>query len=590
MKHVNKKIVLITVTGFVVVVLVIGGILLLSKFGATSEGSTNPPFELVGDKTMSNRKDMVTATGYAVYDTVQQTMDANIDSKNSSDFLTIESIKVKVGDTVSKGDVLFTVTKESFEAAKTYLEEQLSNAENKLAQENLDYKQAVLDAEYNRLNDSQLGDTAKVEYEATVKELKEQISAAKKEYDEAADAISDNPSVIKSNKSTIKSYETKLKAVESELKEAESTSASASSTYKKVVTEYKTVLYTYKYLLQLQNSNTVEVDKLIAEVEQAGANDSESLDRDDANPGEGSKPSGVPQEGYKPMASVSSLTVEALQNRPTDNNNTGISDLLSSVKSKCDSLAKTYRTAKSNNETATAKVSSLTSNKITYTNKISSLKQQNQQLQGEYDQAKNNISSLKSKYQELINKQEAQLVTLKKTYELSVLTSEAAQNTYKKTIATLDESLKTYRDAYNSAKENLDNLTKAFSKYQFIANQSGEIASINYTEGDMIMNGKAPIAYINHTSVSVTVAVSQEDIATLSVGDSAMVMGTSSSGRYSGMIKEIASKPSTESMTNATYNVVVQLAIEDGTSISTSDSLSVIFGGFSMNRPERSTK
>lgn len=46
--------------------------------------------------------------------------------------MTVEEVYASSGDTVSKGDALFKLTDESMEAAKSYYEDAISDAENTL--------------------------------------------------------------------------------------------------------------------------------------------------------------------------------------------------------------------------------------------------------------------------------------------------------------------------------------------------------------------------------------------------------------------------------------------------------------------------
>ena len=84
------------------------------------------------------------------------------------------------------------------------------------------------------------------------------------------------------------------------------------------------------------------------------------------------------------------------------------------------------------------------------------------------------------------------------------------------------------------------------------------------------------IAYSNREDITVTVSVDQDDIAKLTVGETAYVM-ISGYGNYEGSISEINPVSSFDSRTTVTYEVTVKLG-EDAQTLSANLSATVIFG------------
>ena len=80
-----------------------------------------------------------------------------------------------------------------------------------------------------------------------------------------------------------------------------------------------------------------------------------------------------------------------------------------------------------------------------------------------------------------------------------------------------------------------------------------------------------------------TVSVDQSDIASLSVGDSAVVV--SGTKTYEGSITQINPVTASESRTSVTYHVTVTLA-GDTQGLETNQSVTVIFGAEDMEMPQ----
>ena len=103
------------------------------------------------------------------------------------------------------------------------------------------------------------------------------------------------------------------------------------------------------------------------------------------------------------------------------------------------------------------------------------------------------------------------------------------------------------------------------------------------TAGQYLTSDSTVFIYSNPEEISVTVSVDQSDIASLSVGDSAVVV--SGTRTYEGRITQINPVTASESRTSVTYNVTVTLA-GDTQGLETNQSVTVIFGAEDMEMPQ----
>ena len=95
-------------------------------------------------------------------------------------------------------------------------------------------------------------------------------------------------------------------------------------------------------------------------------------------------------------------------------------------------------------------------------------------------------------------------------------------------------------------------------------------------EGETLAGGDIVFAYSNPEKITVSIAVSQDSIAQLSVGEGAMVM-ISDYGNYNGVIESIDPVSSSDSRTSVTYTVEVALD-GDVSDLSANLTATVIFG------------
>lgn len=225
---------------------------------------------------------------------------------------------------------------------------------------------------------------------------------------------------------------------------------------------------------------------------------------------------------------------------------------------------------------------------------VALLKERMEEAEEDYEQAKEDyedeIDGAELKLQKLLNtyesKREAyeaaqityqkESLSAKTTYETMLAKGQTAQNDYDTQLTSLSESLEKLADAKEEAQDNLVLFESLIGDGYLYTDEAGTILMSGAEEGEVLTGGDIIFAYSNPDKITVSVAVSQDSIAQLSVGESAMVM-ISDYGNYSGVIESINPVASSDSRTSVTYTVEVALD-GDVSALSANLTATVIFG------------
>lgn len=225
---------------------------------------------------------------------------------------------------------------------------------------------------------------------------------------------------------------------------------------------------------------------------------------------------------------------------------------------------------------------------------VALLEERMDEAEDEYEQAKEDyedeIDGAELKLQKLLNTYESEreayeaaqiayqkeILSAKTTYETTLAKGQTAQNDYDTQLTSLSESLEKLADAKQEAEENLALFESLIGDGYLYTQEAGTILMSRAEEGETLAGGDIVFAYSNPEKITVSVAVSQDSIAQLSVGESAMVM-ISDYGNYNGVIESIDPVSSSDSRTSVTYTVEVALD-GDVSDLSANLTATVIFG------------
>lgn len=431
----------------------------------------------------------------------------------------VEEVYVEAGDTVKEGDALFKITDESMAEAIAYYEDAVADAEDVLETAEISYQTGKLEAEYEKQETTLEADSAYAELEAALLELEEEVQEKLDEWEQAQEDITTYSNNLNNNVYyTEAEIEEKTEAVS--LAEAGATTAQAEyDTAKTAYEETKTVLETD--IAALKNGCetetwTEETIGTIKSLSNAVSNDYTAVN----------EAKSVLEEKQVALSDADAMLQQAKQ-----------------------ALEQAENEYEKNTKDAESKLEELN----------------------------NNIGNLQSTYEEAVRNAETEKIDLQNDYDLAVLNGTYASSVYSNSVTTLEKEVE-------EAKINLEELQKeqaellALEDGVVVAAQDGTISSVTYEAGDILNATAAFVTYCDTSVLTISVEVSQENIAKIAVGDTvAVTISGSRMGDLEGSVSSIASSATTGgSVSNVTYAVVISIDNSEGM-LSSGTSASVMF-------------
>ena len=204
-----------------------------------------------------------------------------------------------------------------------------------------------------------------------------------------------------------------------------------------------------------------------------------------------------------------------------------------------------------------------------YEEEIASAELTLQKLLNKFETAREDFTDAEVSYQK-------QSLNAKTVYETAVAKGKTAQDDYETELTSLKDSLDRLLDAQKEADSNLAMFEALVGDGYLNTEESGTVLMLMAEEGQALAGGSMIFAYSNPNQISVSVSVSQDDIAKLYVGETASVV-LSDHGTYSGVIEAINPISSSKSRTSVSYTVTVNLQ-GDVSGIDANLTANVIFG------------
>lgn len=161
-------------------------------------------------------------------------------------------------------------------------------------------------------------------------------------------------------------------------------------------------------------------------------------------------------------------------------------------------------------------------------------------------------------YEELMRIKTTTELDIQYTYDTTILAAELAEITYQQTVESLEEELQSYEDAVTELEEALEEL-ESLEDGTVTAEAAGSLSAVNYEADDTLDSATALYSIYDTDVVTVTIEVSQYEIAKMAVGDTVSVV-LSGYGTYDGTITEKStSAEDGTSRTTVNYQVVVSI-------------------------------
>jgi len=204
-----------------------------------------------------------------------------------------------------------------------------------------------------------------------------------------------------------------------------------------------------------------------------------------------------------------------------------------------------------------------------YEEEIASAELTIQKLLSKLETAREDFMDVQVSYQK-------QSLNAKTVYETAVAKGKTAQDDYDTQLTSLKDSLDRLQDAQKEADSNLALFEELVGDGYLYVEESGTVLMLMAEEGKALTGGSMIFAYSNPEQLSVSVSVSQNDIAKLYVGETATVI-ISDYGSYNGVIETINPVASSNSRTSVSYTVTVNVQ-GDVKGLDSNLTASVIFG------------
>lgn len=488
---------LFLVAGILVIVVAVGGAAgwyLLESGNATRQEPGSMP-------EMENGfgEDMVAASGSTSVGMQEETF--GLDYIETE--LEVEEVYLSTQQEVEEGTAILKLTDESIKLARRELEEKATEAE-------LNYREALLDGEEEKVTAQQTLDTsllngtyASYTYDESLNEYEEQIESLQEQIEEAQELVDEYTASIETDY-----YYTYYEVAEK--KEAYESTFSALMT-----------LYEEWDVATLEDHNQASSIGGTSQGE-GGA----------SGTGEGGMAGGM--GGNTASNDSTKLTVYDMLDEEVQENEAAYEEALEN-----------YETAKKTAESSLA-------------------------------QAQSNLELLNTQLEEAQIAYEQQQVSSQSDYDSAIESSNSAQETYETEISRIEDEISVAENAKEEAEENLQEFEDLIGDGYLYTTSAGTVMMVGVYEEMTLTGGNMILAYSQPDAVTVTASVSQEDIASIEVGEEAVVV-VSEAGTYEGVVESINPISNSNSRSNVSYSVVVELT-GDVSGLSANLSATVYFG------------
>ena len=417
--------------------------------------------------------------------------------------LEIEEVFLSGQDVVTEGTAILKLTEESVQAARRELE-------RKAVQAALDYRQKLLDSEEEKITAKQTlaasqtrGTYADYTYEESLQEY--------------ADKISDLQEQIKEAQELTEEY---ISSIENDYY----------YTYYEVAEKKEEFEKSFSSLMKLYEEWDIPglEDHYRTTTGSAGSASSSGASQASSSDSGSGQPSGDAQTGGmgQPAGGSAGLTSE--------NNYTKLT-VYNMLEEEVQENEKLYKQASEDYEAARKKAES------SLAQAQSSLKLLNTQLeeaQIAYDRQQ--VSSLSDR-------------------ENTAAESSGAQETYESELNRIEEELNVALNEKEEAEENLQEFENTIGDGCLYTQSAGTVMMAAVRAGSELSGGSMVLAYSNPASVTVTASVGQSDIASIEIGESAVVE-ISDRGTFRGTVSKINPVSQSNSKSGIYYSVTIELA------------------------------
>lgn len=503
-KHLKRKV----VCGFLVLAAVGGGA--GAVFFMRDDVEKEKGFSMEGAVKKGDLEMGVSASGTLAGMTDYQLCDFSY----ADEALVVDTVLVESGDSVKKGDALYTLTKESVAAVRKALKSNLVTYQIALAEAKVTYQEAVNEAETEYKTNCALKNTALTDYQDMLEEYGEKVEEKSSIYQQAKRIIKNYPDEIKSEEAEkealekqIKKYKKQFALQQEKLQKAQKKSDSLKSVYEKSLEAYEKVKTVSEYLADY-----------------------------------------------------------------TEGEQGTLTDLKNSIKSEMNEKYAALQKAKQVYEEAEAAAEKIEKKAAVLNSKIEEREEKSEKVSEDISEkseslarAKKNITMYQAEYLDAVAEQTVGEVNAEQTYEEEVSTYQNAEQIYRAALKAAESDLQEAKDDLNLVKAQKSAFKTLVQGNTVRADREGTLNDISYVAGDTL-NRNLPLAGYRDSSVmNVEVSVDQSDIAVVKVGDIVNVNLISSRNALEGTVSKIEAENTSESVSNVTYSVIITMDNSSGT-------------------------
>ena len=168
------------------------------------------------------------------------------------------------------------------------------------------------------------------------------------------------------------------------------------------------------------------------------------------------------------------------------------------------------------------------------------------------------LDSLKSQLSSAEGSRAADELAAKQTYEESVMYYENAEDLYNVSVSGVGTSSAEAQEAVDTAKADLEAFEAYIKDGSIIAEYSGTVTGVGYSAGDTLNKDTAIASFADAESITVTVNVTEDDIAAVNIGDAVDISFLAYPDQmFEGYVSEIGSSSSSGKSSTVSYPVTV---------------------------------
>lgn len=186
------------------------------------------------------------------------------------------------------------------------------------------------------------------------------------------------------------------------------------------------------------------------------------------------------------------------------------------------------------------------------------------------------LPELEKALEEAEKNYQSQVLQAKLTYEKALSNADSAQDDYETAIQQAETTYETLEKNRKDAEENLKLFESSVGDGYFYASGDGTVLRTMVRAGGNLSSESMVFMYSNPGEMTVTVSVSQKDIAGISLDDKVYIQ-TSEYGGFEGIVENLNPVSDSDSRTNVTYSVIISF-VGNTSAVPANESVTVVFG------------